>query len=192
MSVYDLCLLRPWLSTAVLRASFQQQFWVLRASVSQADKECGLSWVFLSAPALAIWAANLPFNMTFLYNDQKGTFIWKQITSFILACIQWGAKKRNCSFLMVSEIQNRNYMVKAGRVLHQPVAGSRFCGQSVLYTIEGTADTDCFFFGQNIWKMVKFMKEITKTSFLELNCFCLIDILLLVWMVIFLINIFNG
>lgn len=183
------CLWSMPATTLTFNSSFEGFF---SEAVLSAESICQSSrqrlWLilgFFECTSLGYVSCNLPFNMTFLYNDQKGTFIWKQIKSFILACIQWGAKKRNCGFLMVSEIQNRNYMMKAGRVLHQPVAGSRFCGQSVLYTIEGTADTDCFFFGQNIWKTVKFMKEITKTSFLELNCFCLIDILLLVWMVIF-------
>lgn len=61
-------------------------------------------------------SATCPSNMTFLYNNQKDTFICKQITSFILVCTQWGAKKWNCSLLMLSEIQNRNYVKHTVRV----------------------------------------------------------------------------
>lgn len=46
-----------------------------------------------------------------------------------------------------------------------------------LHTSEGTPNTDCFFFWQNIWEVVKFMKEMRRTYFPELNLFCLIDIL---------------
>lgn len=118
---------------------FQKQFWGLLFSSSfEGWKHLSVKHTKSVACPDCFWvhqpwlyeSATCPSNMTFLCNNQKDTFIWKQITSFILICIQWGAEKRNCSLAISSEIQNRNYVKHTGRVLRQPVAGSRFCGRS--------------------------------------------------------------
>ena len=62
-------------------------------SVCQTYKDCDLSCFFLSALALATQVCTMPFKYDFLYYNQKYTFIWKQIASFILVFIQWGSEK---------------------------------------------------------------------------------------------------
>lgn len=93
---------------------FQKQFWKLLFSssfegwehVSQTHKGCSLSWLLLSTPALPQWVCNLAFIHELFI--KKGTFIWKLITGFILMCVWWGAEKRNCTLLILPEVQNRS------------------------------------------------------------------------------------
>lgn len=87
-----LCTTWPWLSKAISRAFFQHQFWVPRASVRHTKTvTCpGSFWVLWPWP---YESAPCPSNMTFLYNNQKRAFIWKQIASFILVFVQWGSEK---------------------------------------------------------------------------------------------------
>lgn len=95
---------------------FQKQFWGLlfsssfegweHLSVRHTKTVACPDCFWLHQPWLSESATCLS-NMTFLCNNQKDTFIWKQITSFILVCIQWGAEKKNCSLLMPSDSEQK-------------------------------------------------------------------------------------
>lgn len=99
-----LCRLWPWLSKAVLKASFQQQFWGLRACQSNTQR---LKLVLIASECTSLASMSLQLALHTWAFYQKGIFIWKLITGFILICVWWWAEKRKCS-LLLPEIQNRN------------------------------------------------------------------------------------
>lgn len=94
---------------------FQKQFWKLLFSssfeswehVSQAHKGCSLSRLLLSAPALPLWVATCPSYMSFL--SKRYIYLEANHRGFLI-CAWWGAEKRNCSLLILPEIQNRNHV----------------------------------------------------------------------------------